>query len=805
VQPDGSYSVTTNVLADGQYPLSVTATDTAGNESQSTSIGTWAIDTRAPAAPTVGSVSQDTDIPGDRVTSDTTLTVTGGPGSAEPGTTITVYDSSSGTPVAVGTATVQPDGSYSVTTSVLADGQYPLSVTVTDTAGNESQSTSIGTWTIIALPTMTISGATVNEGTPVAIVRVSLNQAAAAAISFTPSLAGNGSGLVGTDVGSTIEYHNGTAWVSAAGGVTIPVGATGVLLRVSVVNDLLNETSEEVTIGTGPVTNVLNPAGVTATITIKDDATGDMFGGSNSSGTPDAPGTGGLPLHADDDRPVAVASSGDVNEKSAFAMFRVSGLEGQLVSLTLTGGSATLGTDFRNSLEYFDGSAWVPYVPGSYVAIPAAPVAPQVFAAARTMRRSAAASVMSVPTVQTATGELLVRVPVVQDSAYENSESYTLQAATTGNVPASDTGRILDNGTGAIFLPTNTSGIPDSPGTPGYPASLDNDMPLIVTATGSDCAEAPQVTVLDPFTGSIRYQFPVFEPRFRGGLRVAVGDVDGDDAPDIVVGSGPGRPAEIRVFKTDGNELLDYRTLPFGAKYLGGIEVAAGDVDGDKDADLVVVANRGPGNTAVFRVTPTAADPVANQPLRTYAAFGRKVTAGGTVAVADLNGDNRVEIIHGSGPGTAPLVNVYDVSASPRLVDSFVPLASLRRFVGGVAVATAWFNGDSTPDIIVSGGRGAGSVIEVYDGTVNARVANARLDTARLAAFADLSTRNAAAFAVAVDTDGDGVADRLYATQADGGSALGVRTVARNGGVTGTFAAFARNLRIAISPAKRLP
>ncbi|MFO0002363.1 MAG: Ig-like domain-containing protein, partial [bacterium] len=93
-------------------------------------------------------MSQDTGTAGDRITSDTTLTVTGGPSSAEPGSTITVYDTSSGTPVAVGTAVVQSDGSYSVTTSVLADGVYPLSITATDAAGNESQPTSIGTWTI---------------------------------------------------------------------------------------------------------------------------------------------------------------------------------------------------------------------------------------------------------------------------------------------------------------------------------------------------------------------------------------------------------------------------------------------------------------------------------------------------------------------------------------------------------------------------------------------------------------------------------------------------------------------------------
>ena len=92
--------------------------------------------------------------------------------------------------------------------------------------------------------------------------------------------------------------------------------------------------------------------------------------------------------------------------------------------------------------------------------------------------------------------------------------------------------------------------------------------------------------------------------------------------------------------------------------------------------------------------------------------------------------------------------------------------------------------------------------MEVYDGTVNARVANARLDMARLAAFSDLASRNAAVFAAAVDTDGDGVADRILSTQSEGGVGSGVRVLRRDGTVAATFSALPRSLRIA---AARLP
>ena len=86
----GNYTITTSVLADGNHTLSLKATDTAGNEGAATSIGTWTIDTVAPAAPaTPASVGVDTNVSGDKITSDNTLTIVG---TAEPGSTVKVYD-----------------------------------------------------------------------------------------------------------------------------------------------------------------------------------------------------------------------------------------------------------------------------------------------------------------------------------------------------------------------------------------------------------------------------------------------------------------------------------------------------------------------------------------------------------------------------------------------------------------------------------------------------------------------------------------------------------------------------------------
>jgi len=256
-----------------------------------------------------------------------------------------------------------------------------------------------------------------------------------------------------------LEYFNGTAWVSAASGITLAPGTMSVLLRTAVNQDTDPELSEVVNIATGPVTGtVTNTSGAAGTITIKDDGTGNLFGGSNTTTTPDAPGTNGLPPRLDDDRPLAVNSIA-VNEGSPYAVFTVTGNPGQLVSLVLgntadpTDRDATLGTDTANAganvpLQVYNGTAWVDYTPGSFVAIPVSGTT------------------------------LLVRTAITNDSpaVFEGPETFTLTATNTGTTSATGTGTILDNGTGDVF-PNNTTGAADPS------AAKDNDIPTVAVSS----------------------------------------------------------------------------------------------------------------------------------------------------------------------------------------------------------------------------------------------------------------------------------------------------------------------------------
>ncbi|MGE0490156.1 MAG: FG-GAP repeat domain-containing protein [Vulcanimicrobiota bacterium] len=194
-------------------------------------------------------------------------------------------------------------------------------------------------------------------------------------------------------------------------------------------------------------------------------------------------------------------------------------------------------------------------------------------------------------------------------------------------------------------------------------------------------------------------QFFGFDPSFQGGARVASADINGDGIPDTVVGAGPGGGPHIRVIDgRSGEEVLSF--FAFEPQFQGGVFVAAGDVNDDGRADLIVGAGAGGGpQVRVF-------DGQNGSQLRDFFAFDASFTGGVTVAAGDVNNDGRTDIITGAGPGGGPQVRVFDGQNASQLQDFF---AFDPQFQGGVFVAGGDVNNDGFDDLIVGAGLGAGS------------------------------------------------------------------------------------------------
>jgi hypothetical protein len=308
----------------------------------------------------------------------------------------------------------------------------------------------------------------------------------------------------------------------------------------------------------------------------------------------------------------------------------------------------------------------------------------------------------------------------------------------------------------------------------------------LIIGTDDGCGIAPWVRVLDPVTGTILTQFLAYEPGFRGGVHVTSGDVTGDGIAEIVVGPGRNRIGQIRVFTPQGVELPAYRTFPFGTAYRGGVEVAVGDVDGDGDGDIIAGMSTGAGFVNVFKVTPLAIDPVANAAFRSFRAFPAPYANGTMVAAGDFgtyfNGvktssapDGIAEVVTGTNAGIRAWTRIWDLSVTPKVVRGAFVIAP--GFRGGVTLSTARWDGDTVDDVIVGAGVGGNSIVEVYSGATGAQLS-------RLTAFSSFVKTNARAFAAALDLTGDGTADNLYGVKGlnGGGGARGVRQYVRSSG-----------------------
>src|SRR5436190_1394902 len=124
------------MLEDGTYPLTARATDGAGNQGASSAAFAVTIDTLAPGAPTFGSVIDNVApvtglVLDNGSTNDTTLEIDG---TAELGSTVTVYDTDGTTVVGTGLAT---GGACTLITTALSEGAHTLTLRATDAAGNQ--------------------------------------------------------------------------------------------------------------------------------------------------------------------------------------------------------------------------------------------------------------------------------------------------------------------------------------------------------------------------------------------------------------------------------------------------------------------------------------------------------------------------------------------------------------------------------------------------------------------------------------------------------------------------------------------
>ncbi len=227
----------------------------------------------------------------------------------------------------------------------------------------------------------------------------------------------------------------------------------------------------------------------------------------------------------------------------------------------------------------------------------------------------------------------------------------------------------------------------------------------IVASKGADNKTLQTIGIFNK-SGTLSASFTPFagsKYNFDYGVNIAVGDIDGDGKSDIVaaLGESSKNPAEVVVYRADGTVMPGSDFIAMNTMY--GANVAVADFDGDGKAEIVVTAGPGSKNPARVRIFKYENGEIKDTGIDFIAS---KAKDGVNIAAGDVNGDGIPELITAGGAGSSsasPDIRVWKINTtgpSWSVIDTGIRLI----FSGGhgVNVTTGDLNGDGISEIIVS-------------------------------------------------------------------------------------------------------
>ena len=269
-----------------------------------------------------------------------------------------------------------------------------------------------------------------------------------------------------------------------------------------------------------------------------------------------------------------------------------------------------------------------------------------------------------------------------------------------------DTETATVNGNGTYNAPSGY--LPTSPGTyqwvARYSGDVNNNCVLSAKGDEPECVKAqvivvamdksptmPQsVEVVDGSTGAVLSQFIPYGNTFQGGIRIATGDLLGNGVDEIVTAPGRGTTPLIKVYSETGALLTSF--LAYSSSNTGGLNVAIADVNGDGKPDIITVPSQGTAEVKVFLNQSTGGTvSFKTTPYKDFLAFPSTMISGAVIAAADMGHTLANGTFTNAPDGKAEIVvgTGPGTTASVRVFD----VSGTPTLVRSFAPFTAGFNG----------------------------------------------------------------------------------------------------------------